>query len=66
MRCPERRAAARTIDFGDRIALDAASQESTVFDAIPMGRANAITVSLVVASMPRRGGFDRHSCEQRR
>lgn len=52
MRCPERRAAAKTFDFGERIALAAASQESTVFDAMPLRGANAVRVSLAVPVVP--------------
>ncbi|MCE9581749.1 MAG: hypothetical protein K8T20_04445 [Planctomycetes bacterium] len=52
MKCPERRAAARTYDFGSSIALNTATQESTAFDAIPMGRANAVQVCIVVIVMP--------------
>ncbi len=52
MRCPERRSAARTWDFGSRIALDVASQQSTVLDSFPVGRANAVRVCVVVTVLP--------------
>lgn len=52
MKCPERRRAARNFDFGSQIALIAIQQQSTVLDAMPMGRANAVRFSIVVFVLP--------------
>ncbi|KAF0241705.1 MAG: hypothetical protein FD180_4299 [Planctomycetota bacterium] len=52
MNCQERRSSARYEDFGSRIALVAALQQSTVLDAISMGRANAVRFCIVVTVLP--------------
>lgn len=52
MRCPERRASTRSFEFGSRSCLRTTGSESTVFDMIPLGRANAVRVCIVVLVLP--------------